>query len=249
MRGYAETGIYTAAYKFVDSLSFFPGVVSSSLYPFFSSALRVGDMNAVKQALTNYTRYMIIIALPLAFGGMVLAPRLMLLVGGSQFIYGYKALEILVFAIAIMFIYAAVNSLIINQMTKVAAVITFSNIFVNTIGNLILIPHFGFQAAAVMTLVSELVQAICYFIFIRKKIVTFPIFRSFPKPIFCAAIMALALWPLRSHSLAITLPLGTIVYVVLALLTGMVKSSDLDYLKKIFIKKGIVEEQMPLTLE
>ena len=251
MRGYAETGIYTAAYKFVDALSFFPGVVSSSLYPFFSSALRLGDMTAVKQALTNYTRYMIIIALPLAFGGMVLAPKLMLLVGGSQFVYGYKALEILVFANAVMFIYAAVNSLIINQMTKVAAVITFVNIFVNTIGNLILIPRYGFQAAAVMTLVSELVQAICYFIFIRKKIVSFPVFRSFPKPIVCAAIMALVLWPLRMHSLAITLPLGAIVYATLAILTGMVKPADLDYLKRIFIKKGdvTVEEQMPLNID
>jgi O-antigen/teichoic acid export membrane protein len=245
MKGYAETGLYTAAYKFFDTLSFFPGVVASALYPFYSDSLRKGNLEAVKNALATYTRYMISIGLPIAFGGMILAPKLMVLVGGQAFLPGYKALEILVFATAVLFSYAAVNSLVINQMTRAAVIITFINIFVNSIGNILLIPHFGFQAAAVMTLVSESIQAIVYFTIVRKKIVSFPLFSNLPKPIFCAVVMALVLWPIRDHSLAITLPIGVLAYAAMALLTGLVGRGDIDAIKRLFNRGSEIEVSIP----
>ncbi len=246
IRGYSETGLYTAAYKFFDSMAFFPGVVSSALYPFFSSSLKAGNLEAVKNALGTYTRYMIAIALPIAFGGAVLAPKLMVLVAGQSFLPGYRALQILVFAIATLFIYAAANSIIINQMTRTAAIVTFSNIFLNTIGNILLIPHFGFVAAAAMTLASELLQAICYFTIVRRKITTFPLFSSFPKPLLCAVLMALIIWPLRMHSLAITLPLGVISYGLLALITRVIGKEDLSALKNLFNRGATPQAELPL---
>ena len=246
IRGYSETGLYTAAYKFFDTMAFFPGVVSSALYPFFSSSLKAGNKEVARNALGTYTRYMIAIGLPIAFGGAVLAPKLMLLVAGQAFLPGYHALQILVFATATLFIYAAVNSIIINQMTRAAAIVTFTNIFLNAIGNILLIPHFGFVAAAAMTLASEILQAICYFTIVRKKITTFPLFSSFPKPLLCATLMAIILWPLRMHSLAITLPLGLISYGVLAFITRIIGRDDLIALKALFNRGAQPQAELPV---
>lgn len=240
---YAQTGLYTAAYKFFDVLAFLPAVVSSSLYPFFSAEMARGNVSGVKDALAKYTRYMIGLAVPIAFGGAVLAPKLILAVGGQQFYPGFTAIQILVFASATLFIYSAANSLMINQFTKLAVYVTFANIFINSIGNFILIPHFGFRAAATMTLVSELTQAIFYFYFVRSRVGSFPFWKGFAKPIVCAAIMAIVLYPLRFHSLLITLPLGIVVYTVLIFATKFISAKDLKLIKSIISRESPVQTE------
>ncbi len=239
LKGYAETGLYTAAYKFVDLLAFFPAVVSSALYPYFSYAMQQGKMGDVKIALQNYTKYMIAFAAPIAFGGAILAPKLITLVAGQAFYSGYAALEILVFASAITITYAAVNSIIINQLTRKAVIITFANIFINSVGNLLLIPRFGFRAAAVMTVVSELAQALGYFYFVRKKIASFAVAKFFTKPVLAAAIMAALLYKIRLHSIFITLPLGFVIYAALILASGFFKREDIAAIKNLLGRRKI----------
>lgn len=232
IRGYAETGLYTNAYKFMDLLAFFPGVVSSSLYPFISSAAFKQEIGKIRSALENYTKYMIGIAAPLAIGGAVLAPKLILLIGGSQFYDAFRALQVLIFASATLFIYCAVNSVMISQLTRYAAAITFVNIFVNVVGNIILIPRYGFVAAAYMTLFSELIQAGLYFYFVQKKIISFPLMKHFIKPLFGAAVMGFVLYQIRFSSLLITLPVGIIIYVGLMILVKFVNKDEIAGLRR-----------------
>ncbi len=236
IRGYAETGLYTAAYKFVDLLAFVPAVVSSSLYPFFSERLAAGENSAIKNALENYTRYMLALALPIAFGGAVLATKLIIVVGGSEFASADGALAILVFASAIMFVYAAVNSIMISQLTRYAVWITFANIFINLIGNILLIPLLGFKAAALMTVLSELCQAGFYFYYVQTKVVSFDFARYIFKPLIAAAIMAAVLWPLQRASLLLTLPLGIAVYAFAILFSGFFHKGDLAGIKSMLAR-------------
>ncbi len=238
LKGYAETGLYTNAYKFMDLLAFFPAVVSSSLYPFISAESFQTNFASLKPALENYTRYMIALAAPIALGGVVLAPKLILLIGGAQFYPAFKALQIIVFASAVLFIYSAVNSVMISQMTRRAGLITLANIFINSIGNFLLIPHFGFVAAAVMTLVSELIQASLYFYFVQTRVVAFPVWKHFIKPVFCALIMALLLWKIRFFSLALTLPLGILIYAGLIFATGFLKKKDLLTIRTLYANRN-----------
>lgn len=241
LRGYAETGLYTVAYQLFDFLTFFPAVVSSSLYPFFSEQMAAGNIALVRATLEKYTKYMIGVALPVAFGGAVLAPKLMSLLGGGAFISGYPALQILVFGTAILFIYSGANSLMISQLTKYAVIVTFSNIFINSIGNFLLIPHYGFKAAAVMTVVSELTQASFYFYFVRRKIGGFKFFRNFGKPLISAGLMALVLYPLRRHNLLLTLPFGAVIYALAIFGSGFITKSDIAAIKQIVLRRAPAE--------
>ncbi len=200
-------------------------------------------MPSVRDALKNYTRYMIALAVPLAIGGVVLAPKLILLVAGPSFYSGFPALQILVFGSAILFIYAAVNSIMINKLTRIAAWITFANIFVNSIGNLLLIPHYGFKAAAFMTVFSELTQAGLYFYFVNTRIVSFRFFRYFIKPVLAAALMAVILYPFRFHPIYMTLPLGAVAYAVLILLSGFFERTDLDRIKRLLSRSQVSVNQ------
>lgn len=197
--GYAETGLYTTAYKVVDLTNFFPAVVSHSLYPALAALMARRALGDVRTTLEKYLRLMIFIALPLAVGGSLLSRQLILVLtsGDARFLPAAPVLSILVWAIAILFVYVTANSLVVSQLTKPAVIVTGVNVVVNVVGNLLLVPHFGIRAAAVMTVVSEALQGIFYFYFIRKNITDFSFFKQFAKPAVAALVMGVVLWFVR----------------------------------------------------
>jgi O-antigen/teichoic acid export membrane protein len=187
--GYTQTGFYTAAYKFFDLLGFFPAVVSHSLYPVFASLMARRAIPEIRLTLERYLRFLMAVAIPMAVGGMLLAKEIILVLAGPDYISAAPTLAILVWAPAILFIYIVVNSIVISQLTRFAVIITSANVLVNIIGNVILLPRFGIQGAAVMTILSELLQGVFYFYFVRKKITPFRFWVFLWRPAIAAGAM------------------------------------------------------------
>lgn len=195
--GYTQTGFYTAAYKFFDLLGFFPAVVSHSLYPVFASFMARGQVSEIRLILERYLRFLMAVAVPMAVGGMLLSKEIIMVMAGSDYVSAAPTLAILVWAPAILFVYIAVNSLVISQLTKFAVIITSANVVLNVVGNLLLLPRFGIQGAAVMTVVSEILQGVFYFYFVRKKITPFRFWALLWRPAMAAFVMGAALVILR----------------------------------------------------
>ncbi len=236
LKGFVQTGYYTAAYKMFDLLNFFPSVVSFSLFPFFTTLMAKKAIGEVKTNLEKYLRIMLLMALPMAVGGTLLSYRLISLVAGPGYQPAAPVLAILIWAPAISFVYTPLNSLVISQLTKNAMMITGANVIVNTVGNLLLIPHFGIRASAVMTVVSESLQGTFYFYFVRKNITRFHFTPLFVKPLISAVVMGALLWPIRQHNLLISLPVGVLAYVAMLGLTGCIKKDDFVTLRGLFQK-------------
>jgi O-antigen/teichoic acid export membrane protein len=236
LKGYYQTGLYTTAYRVFDLLNFFPAVVSFTLFPFFSGLMAKKAILEVKINLEKYLRLMLMLALPMAVGGMLLSAGIigLLTKHDAQFSYSATVLAILIWAPAIQFIYIPANSLVISQLTKKAMAITGANVIVNIVGNLLLIPHYGIKAAAVMTVVSESLQGGFYFYFIYSSITKFSFFRQALKPFLAAAIMGVLLWPIRHQNLAVCLSAGCASYVALLWILGSLTKQDLNFLKTLF---------------
>ena len=231
--GYAETGLYTAAYKFFDLLAFFPAVVSHALYPLFATLMASGDKAQIREILEKYLRFMIAIALPVAVGGMLMAKPIIVLLAGEQFAAAAPVLAVLVWAPALLFIYIVVNSLVISQLTKFAMAITGINVLVNIIGNIILLPRYGIIAAAAMTIASEAIQGMFYFYFVRKKITDFRFFSLIWQPALASLIMGFVVWNMRSLNLFIVVAAAALVYGFILLILRFFKKDDIQFVKSL----------------
>lgn len=236
IKGYTQTGYYTAAYKIFDLLGFFPSVVSYTLFPFFTGLMAKKAVDEVRLNLEKYLRLMIAGALPMAAGGTLLSSKLINLVAGPGYAPAASVLAVLIWAPAILFIYIPVNSIVISQLTLKAVLITGINVVINTVGNLILIPRYGIMASAVMTVVSESLQGVFYFYLVRKYVTNFSLGRLFIKPAIASIIMGAVLWPIKNLSLLVTLPVGCVVYFAILILTGFLKKEDIATLKNLFKK-------------
>jgi O-antigen/teichoic acid export membrane protein len=228
-RGFEETGFYAVAYKFWDILAFFPAVVGITLYPFFAEALSQRRIEQARLGLETYTRYMIALAVPLATGAFLLASPLTLSFYGEEFLPSAPAVWLLVAAAALLIIYSPVNSLIISQKTKAASKITGFTLVFNVVTNIILIPRYGFVAAAVTTVASEMIQLMLYTYVIRRDLFNFAFFRFFGKPALASVFMA---------ALLINTPFGNIWLMVL--------QGILSYFAALFLLKFFKKEDWEL---
>jgi len=237
--GYEQTGLYTAAYKFFDLVIFFPAVVSHALYPVFNSLLVRKELAQARGVFEKYLRLMLATALPVGVGGSLLAHKIIEVIAGPDFSASAPVLAILVWAPVALFIYIVANSVVISQLTRFAVVITGINVVVNVVGNIILLPRIGIVGAAIMTVISECIQGIFYFYFIRKKIIKFSFFKYAWQPLLASAFMGVVIWFVRDANIIVSVCLGSFVYVFALLVLGFFKKDDLAFKKGIFNKQNL----------
>lgn len=229
--GYAQTGLYSAAYKFFDLLAFFPAVVSHALYPLFATLMAEGKREEIREILQKYLRFMAAIALPMGVGGTLLAIPIIGILS-PEYASAAPVLAIVVWAPVILFMYIVVNSIVVSQLTKFAMIITGVNVIINVVGNLILLPIYGIKGAAIMTIVSEFLQGIFYFYFVYKKITHFKFFSLIWQPIIASAIMGVAVWYTRSMlPWPVVVLIGGVVYGAILVVLRFFKKDDLALLK------------------
>ena len=83
----------------------------------------------------------------------------------------------------------------------------------NLVANLLFIPRYGFVAAAVITIFSELVEGAAFQYFVYRHIAPTPWLRLFARAGAAAAAMLAVLWLAARISVALGLCLGAIVYI------------------------------------
>lgn len=161
MRGAAIVGKYSVAYRWLLALNIIPAFFTQALLPVMSRQANE-DRVALRRTYTLGVKLMVTLAFPLAVAFTFLAQPLTLLLGGNQFLpEGAIALQIMIWSIPIGWINSLTQYLLIavdlqRRITRAFAVaVTF-----NIVTNIIFIPQFGYQAAAITTIFSELVLLI-----------------------------------------------------------------------------------------
>jgi O-antigen/teichoic acid export membrane protein len=155
--GAADAGQYGAAYRIMVQAHFVPSSLMTTLAPVIAATAFVHRARMLR-ILGLATELMMIGALGgLAFSLVASEPAVEL-VFGREFAPAADAVPILAGAFAVMCIgYLTGNVMLVMQRTRRQALIALAGLVVNVIGNLILVPRYGFIAAAWMTLATEAV--------------------------------------------------------------------------------------------
>lgn len=166
-----EVGVYNSVYKIVNALVGFIGLVFAPVYPKLIAGFHEHNIGRLELISDNMRKITFVLAIPLFFIGFFLNRELIL------FLYGKQYLEA-VNVFAWLFIYAGV--LYIRElygfqlsawgMQKQYLKIVTCSSFVNIVTNLIFIPGYGIVAAAINTLISELINYVWMARTIRKKV-------------------------------------------------------------------------------
>lgn len=221
IKGDRVTGLYGAAYVFVDLLILASNSITTAAYPMIARLYGVEKPGKVSlaEAYERLHKHMLMFFLPVSVLLAVFGRELLLLLFGRDYIAGYPALRVLIW-VPVVEISCLVSGNFLSATyrqgleARIAAVMAALNI-AWTVSFIVL---FGAIGAAVATLGASGVNAIVRYIYIEKNIGKINAADAWIKPIACAAVMLAAtlmisqtfwvwrlLTPLLAYVLAIAL--------------------------------------------
>lgn len=170
-RNLAEVGLYNAALITAAILLIFARPIRETLYPIISDLWARQQKNKVTKGVAIITKMILVAILPLSIIFIVFPEIVIGNTFGSEFIKASTTLVILslstmLIAISTIFI---ITIMAINK-PKETAKIALIGATLNIIFNLLLIPSYGIEGAAISTLVSSIAVLIMSVRFLKNKI-------------------------------------------------------------------------------
>lgn len=232
--GNYATGIYNATYKLISVLTLFYSVYSAVIFPVMSKFYK----NDVKMLLISYEKsikYLMIIIIPIAIGTMIYSTDLIHLFYGSEYDGASSVLSILIWTVCLLFISGAGNNLLnaSHKEVSVTKIYLIAAAF-NVVLNLILIPKYSYNGAAITTVLSDiLIVAIqTYIIYKIGQKPNKKLYSDLIKIIFGSILMGFALYFLNLN-MWVAVPVGIIIYLTIIYLLRVFDNDDMYVIKEI----------------
>ena len=193
--GNADTLVaqYNQAYKIIGIAMIVPPVITFAVFPTLARR-GAGNRAALAEAQNRTLQVLLLLALPLTVGIAVLAPDLVRLMGGSR-AAEYLPISAQVLAILVWFLpLSFVNGLLqyvliaIDRQRLITRAFVIGAVF-NLLANLVFIPRFGLFAAAIITILSEIVLLLAFWPVLAQEQLAPPLGRLFWRPVAAALVM------------------------------------------------------------
>jgi O-antigen/teichoic acid export membrane protein len=226
-------GLYTAAYRLIESLTFVPIVFTASIYPVFSK-LHISSQDSLRLSYYKSFKYLIMIGIPIGVGTTILAEKIILLIYGYDFVESIHALQVLIWLIPIFFLTYMFRWLLVsinkqNLLLKILLICMCLNIILN----LILIPYFSFIGASLITLITELISFIFCYYYLSTLICKIQIGKILVKPIIASIIMSIFLLIFIENNILLLILISIILYFGVLITLNAFSNNDKDLFKQI----------------
>ncbi|MCX6782195.1 MAG: flippase [Candidatus Magasanikbacteria bacterium] len=218
-----ELGWWSVPYKITFAFQFIPLALSASIYPVFS-ALFLSDKNALARLFEKSWRYLFTIVFPLAAGIFAISASFIVSVYGQAYSPSIMPLRILVIALVFGYL-ALISGALLNavgeqrKQTMLMAVV----LVINIIANVILIPRYGINGAAISALIGNFALWIIGYILVSRIVeINGSILLKYCIKAFVPAIImgAVIFWSAERMNVIFAIPTGAVLYLGLLFITG-----------------------------
>ena len=240
--GVDAAGIYSAAYTIGEYSLFILGPLIIVLYPTISRHYDQGNLTETKGYLKYSIKYLMMIAIPSAFGLSILAKPLLNVLTTPQFISGSVVVPFVAFG-AVIYSFFQVCLCIIQLVGKTEITVRLLGIaaVLNIALNFLLIPKIGIIGAAIATFIAYAVLGILTLI-VTRRYMKFDLSLPFiGKSVISSSIMTLCIWAISPKTLVwtiISIIAGVLIYFsILFIIKGFSKSEITFFIK--FVKDGL----------
>jgi O-antigen/teichoic acid export membrane protein len=215
INGDEVVGWYNSAYKWVNAFNVIPSFFTFALFPVISRQVH-SSLPDAQRTFRMSLKLMFLIALPLAATTTLLAPIMIGLLGGREFLPdGAIALQLVIWSIPIGWMNSVTNYVLIavgleKRLTRVFLI----GVSFNVILNLVFLPRYSYVAASIITIFSEIVLLALFAFYLRRKMANMGWFKIVARPLLVTAAMLVAMVLGNQINLVVGLIAGLVVYPV-----------------------------------
>jgi O-antigen/teichoic acid export membrane protein len=234
----SEVGWYNVAYNLVRSMMLFFSGFSVAIVPSLSRTF-MHDTKSVFNWYQRSVKFIILISLPIAFGGLVVADQLIEFLYTPEYIPAALGLKILVWDVPLLMF----NGFNGNMTTVIGAERSAARIYtINALANVVLnayaIPRYGYIGAALVTVITDLIGSFQFHLLMRKRMELPDMRGVLIRVLVASALMAGVIFMLGDlHVIGLVL-IGGVIYATLVLLFKVLDSSEIDLIYRLVRKVG-----------
>ena len=196
--GAHDAGLYGAVYRILEQAQFIPLSLNATMFPMVAAAW-AADRARARRLLQLGADYMAVGSVGLLAFVIVCARPSVELVFGKEFSDAAPALPILMGAfVAISFGYLGGQGVLILGLQRLAVTAAAVGLVVNVVANLLLVPPYGFLAAAWVTLATEALVNGWIIVRVMQGMEMAPQLGRIARILAAGVLLALGLWGLRS---------------------------------------------------
>ncbi len=239
----SEVGIYGAAYKVLENITFFPAMIAGLVMPIMAHSI-FSDKKKFVDISNKTFRVFMILVVPLVVGTLFLADGVIRIIGGAGFAAAGDVLRVLVFAIAFIFFGQFFNTILVvgNMQKRLMWISAIAAIF-NVGLNLIFIPAYSYTAAAWTSVATELLVVILTYWSVAKNLDYLPSYRKSFRILAAGAFMAFFLYIFKGANFFFLAISSAAIYLIFLWIFDAIESEEIASL---ISKKGIQEyEELP----
>jgi O-antigen/teichoic acid export membrane protein len=230
LSGEEVVGWYNSAYKWFNALQIIPSFFTLALFPIISREI-TRSLESARRMYRLSLKLMLLLALPIAASTTFMATFLVQVVAGDEFLpHGAVALQLVMWAIPLGWLNSVTNYVLISlglermQPRAFAVAVGF-----NVTTNLIFIPMapYGYEVAAVTTILSELVLLILFDYYLRQKMPGLNWLAFLWRPGLVTAVALVVMWGgTQLIGWPVGVPLGLLAYAAGLWLLGVIGDEE-----------------------
>jgi len=222
LAGDYATGIYTVAYRAMNTVQIIPYGIFFSLMPSFA---RHKWEYASQRQLERSLGLLVSVALAAGLATMAFVTPVTRLLLGVKYLESAAALKILIWAEVLMCVNYGLNvTLLARGHERVFVKTSLVCLAINLAGNLVFIPRFSWRAAAIFTIVTELVLLLQNLYWVKRLIGLVPgPHGALRAAIFCAGITCVLLLVRTPAAQAVVGGIGLVLFLLYLMKSGLLR--------------------------
>lgn len=230
MSGSLAVGLFSSSQKLLLVLSAIFYLISNAIFPVMSELFAV-DKDKLVNLYHKLMKYLLILGMSMAAGTFVYSKEIIYVIYGAEYVVGYHALTILIWAGIFMFLSGISSTLLgaINKQVSVTKNAAIGALFSVTL-NIILISRFSYLGASVSTVCTEFLILVLMLYALRKTEYKINLKKSVIPFIQVSAanvIMVAVLLYLQLPFIA-GFPVAVIVYITALIITKSLNKEDMS---------------------
>lgn len=227
-----EVGWYNVAYGLARSIVSFLSGFTIALVPSLTRAF-VNDTAVVERWYFRSVKFIAVLSLPAAMGAMIIAYPAVGMIYNASTLPAAGVLQVIIWDVPLlMFTALCGNMSYVVRVEKDAARIYGINALANIVLNLIAIPRYGILGAAVVTVATDLIGAIQFYIALNRHLRLPDLRGTLLKVGGSTLVMGAALWLAQSWPVVVMVAIGVVVYALSALAVGVLDASEISTLRQ-----------------
>ena len=243
MKSSSDVGIYNAAYKVIENITFFPAMMIGLILPLTARYIFT-DRDKFHNISDKTFKFFVILIIPIIVGALFLSDGIIRLIGGGGFAESANVLRIIIFSLAFIFFGSFFNNILLagNLQKKLMIALGFCAVF-NISLNFYLIPRYSYIGASYTSVFTEMLVAIFGFYLSRKYLKYTPRVGNIGGMFASGIAMALFLFIFQGFNFFAIALGSTAIYLIFLYITRAISQ---DEVKSLFNREEVqIEEIFP----